>query len=300
MKLSITFPMRVASLNVSNRGAQWGRAAKVKKQRADVRIILDSQLPKLRRFVPDGSDRAGATSANVHRVTFTRIAWKMLDQVNVAGGFKAIEDETAAWCGVKDGDRARWGARFLQRPTAKGFDLVRIEIEDADPDDREVIIVRGAQPSWIGDVIDEQKLWASKLTPAPTAAGIFASRLPSFTGASGPSFVAFRARPAIHRDVKPPNLIQPALIFRPAYYADPLDQADEDVVLTPMKITAEPPPRTLVLTRRIDGHPYTSATLQRSLEHDDELGEYWLYSVPGGGHPAQRQQKATTESRATT
>lgn len=281
MKLLITFPMKIASLNVSNRGAQWGRAAKVKKQRGAVRLILDSQLPKLRSRVPSSILQPYSDAhPNSFRVTFTRIAGRALDQVNLAGGFKAIEDEVAAWCGVSDGDRARWGARFIQRPCSKGFALVQIEIEDADPDEREVIKILGAQPPWIGDVIDEQALWRGKLG-APKAAQPL-------------------RRHNVKRVVKLEKLSQRPIIFRPAYYADPFDQLGEDLVLTPLQITAEPPPRTLVLRRRIDGHPYVSATLERSLEHDEELGEFWLYSVPGGGHPAQRATTATTERRATT
>lgn len=77
------------------------RAARAKKERAIVATVL--------RLHPFASDVTPTTC------TLARIAPRMLDDDNLAGAFKAIRDEVAAFFGVDDGPRGPIAWRYEQR-----------------------------------------------------------------------------------------------------------------------------------------------------------------------------------------
>ncbi len=54
------------------------------------------------------------------RVALVRVGGRPLDPDNLAGGFKAVQDEVARWLGVDDGDRHRVRWNYRQRPAQAG------------------------------------------------------------------------------------------------------------------------------------------------------------------------------------
>lgn len=61
------------------------------------------------------------------KVTLTRAGKRMLDDDNLAGGFKAVRDQIAKICDCDDGNRERWSWNYDQM-TGKIY-AVRIHIE---------------------------------------------------------------------------------------------------------------------------------------------------------------------------
>lgn len=325
MKLSITFPLKTKSENVlralpfavanAPRGKQKGIAISiargVEKQRAAVRMMLDSQLPKLKRNLLDERGR----KSNFYRVTITRIGAGLLDWDGVHGALKNVRDEVAAWLGIGDGPRdpAHWHVQQAQCPAK--FYLVRIEIEDADPDQREMVKLVGQQPPWTTDAVSE----GAPMFKPPTRAKAKRRRSSVFDGPPrtmrepdaliGPPMakptpngrpstrvhvaeIVAQTRAAMAQEGPPVCSVsacgprgcahQQLLPFRKAFYVDPADQPvdGKNRVLTPMGICSDPPPRVLRLHREIDGRRYVSATLVRGLETIPELGgEVWIYDI---------------------
>ncbi len=111
MKVSVQFPLHTLSENRNRRfGNPYARAHSTARERQDVRMFLDSQLPKLRRELPTGEgvpidvDKGEPSGEwwkpkqrpNFYRVTLVRIGAGLLDDDGVPGALKAVRDEVAA------------------------------------------------------------------------------------------------------------------------------------------------------------------------------------------------------------
>lgn len=304
MKLSVQFPMHTKSSSPNSRFAHpMAKANAVKRERGQVRLILDSQLPRLRQHVapPDVDPRdldavraareEGRLARNFFRVTIVRIGAGLLDDDNVHGAVKAVRDEIAAWLGIKDDHAAPASWKVAQQKCPAGFHAVRIEIEDDDRDTREVHKILGpAIPKLgpvIGDVRHERRTVmgmlneayrrevAGERAPAPTVASV----------ARGLGMTAAQLRAmAPLKCAEIDRMKQARLVFRRSYYAPPGQDEDADEVtldeLTgPLFEVDQPPPRIIkggrVLLRRQDFHP--------------ALGEHWIYeAAPSAARPTRR------------
>ncbi len=97
-----------------SRGARMGAAARIRKQRADVTMVLRS--------------RFGVSPAPPLTITVTRVAPGALDaHDNLPPACKAIVDAIAAWIGLDDRDpRLTW--RYAQARDGKSYAVgIRIE-----------------------------------------------------------------------------------------------------------------------------------------------------------------------------
>jgi hypothetical protein len=154
VKIAVQFPLRTKSENVlrslpfaianvpatKRMGMAMAIAGGVKKQRAQVRLMLDSQLVK-----PGGS--------SFYLVTLIRISAGELDDDGLAGALKNVRDEVAAWLGIDDGPRAHASWRYGQQRGPRGTYAVRIEIEVDDGDYREFRRVVGPTIAKLGPVV---------------------------------------------------------------------------------------------------------------------------------------------------
>lgn len=88
-----------------NARVHWSkRAARAKKERAVVAVVLRlHRSPMLEPTCPPTT------------CTLARIAPRMLDDDNLAGAFKSIRDEVAAFFGVDDGPKGLIAWRYEQR-----------------------------------------------------------------------------------------------------------------------------------------------------------------------------------------
>lgn len=103
---TITIPIDGMKLGAAlNARVHWTRrAARAKRERAVVAVALRSQ------WLPDVETASPPTTC-----TLARIAPRMLDDDNLAGAFKSIRDEVAAFFGVDDGPRGPIAWRYEQR-----------------------------------------------------------------------------------------------------------------------------------------------------------------------------------------
>lgn len=304
MKVSVQFPLLTKSENILRslpfvvanaapgkaRGIAHSIANGVKKQRAQVRMMLDSQLPRLRRYVLPPV--AGvAPYGNFYRVTLIRISAGELDTDGLAGSLKAVRDEVAAWLGVDDSARAPASWRVGQQRGPREVHAVRIEIEDDDPDQREVHRIVGGPIAKLGPIVGdvahaprgtEPQRWPWGLigaTPAPLDQHSREN--------TGDRMHAPAPRPRRQWDPRKP-LEQAPLVFRRSYYA-PSGQdedADEETLeeLTGRLFEVLDPPAKIIkggrlLLRRKDFHP--------------ALGEHWIYEeAPSAARPSPREERA--------
>jgi hypothetical protein len=115
MSLSVRVPQLVpASLNSRE---HWRvKAARVKRERAMVRLVLSSRTPPELPVV----------------VTLVRCSPRLLDSDNAVGAMKAVRDQAAAWLGVDDRDpRVTWRVRQMKTPKLRQGTLVRVEARTA-------------------------------------------------------------------------------------------------------------------------------------------------------------------------
>lgn len=119
MTTTITIPIDGMKLGAAlNARVHWTRrAARAKRERAVVAVALRSQ------WFPDVETASPPTTC-----TLARIAPRMLDDDNLAGAFKSIRDEVAAFFGVDDGPRGPIAWRYEQRREAPKQYAVEIRL----------------------------------------------------------------------------------------------------------------------------------------------------------------------------
>ena len=101
-----------------NARTHWTRrAARTKKERAITAVALRCQwFPGIHALTPPAT------------CTLARIAPRMVDDDNLAGAFKAIRDEVAAFFGVDDGPKGPIAWRYEQRKGAPKQYAVQIAL----------------------------------------------------------------------------------------------------------------------------------------------------------------------------
>lgn len=325
MKLSLQFPMVTKSENLlrslpfavarvaktkgveAANGLAIAIAQRTAKQRADVRKILDSQLPRLKRLVdvsgrpayypPTERDPARLTD-NFYRVTIIRISAGELDTDGLHGALKAVRDEIAAWLGIDDSARSPGSWRVGQQRCPRGVHAVRIEIEDDDPDAREVIKIVGGPIVKLGPVVGDvqhgERGWANHPTyrAAPATCGSCGGPCEPDVHIEAECAELRRIRGAPARRRCPPSASlctaeQAPLVFRRSYYAPPgQDEEADDVTLEeltgPLFEVLEPPAKIIkggrMYARRLDSHP--------------ALGEHWIYeAAPSAARPSPQRER---------
>lgn len=111
--LAIAAPIRIVS--EANRREHWAaRHRRSSSQRAAIWAAL--LLAGEERPVPPLT------------VTMARIGPRLLDDDNLAGGFKAVRDAIAKWLGVDDGPTSRVEWRYEQRRGKRGEYWVEVRI----------------------------------------------------------------------------------------------------------------------------------------------------------------------------
>jgi hypothetical protein len=86
-RIVLTLPLHMRS--EANERSFWGdKSSRVREHRSITRAALN---------------RYSVAKSGFTRVVFTRLGPRMLDSDNLAGSFKAVRDEIAAYCGVDDG-----------------------------------------------------------------------------------------------------------------------------------------------------------------------------------------------------
>ncbi len=109
--IQIRVPQLVPS-SLNSREHWRVKAARVKRERAMVRIVLSSRNPSPLPVV----------------VTLTRCSPGTLDDDNAVGAMKAVRDEVAAWLGVDDRDpRVTWKVKQARMPKLRSGTIVRVE-----------------------------------------------------------------------------------------------------------------------------------------------------------------------------
>ncbi len=92
------------------------KAARVKRERAMVRLVLSARTPPPLPVT----------------VTLVRCAPRLLDSDNAVGAMKAARDQVAEWLGVDDRDpRVTWRVRQQKAPKLRQGTLVRVEARTA-------------------------------------------------------------------------------------------------------------------------------------------------------------------------
>jgi hypothetical protein len=116
---SVTIPIDGMRLGAAlNARVHWSkRAARAKKERAVVATVLRCQ------WMPHDEGKGPPTTC-----TLARIAPRMLDDDNLAGAFKSIRDEVAAFFGVDDGPKGPIAWRYEQRRGAPKEYAVQIAL----------------------------------------------------------------------------------------------------------------------------------------------------------------------------
>lgn len=249
MKVSVQFPLHTKSENTNRRfGNPMARHHSTARERRDVRMFLDSQLPRLRARLAEGP--------NFFRVTIVRIGAGLLDSDNIHGALKAVRDEVAAWLGIDDGPTSPASWKVGQQKCPPGFWAVRVEIEDDDPDQREVHRVCGPTIPRLGPVIGDCSHCGRPTRPIPPEEML----------------AAVKAVKRIFRQAE--RAEQARLVFRRAFYALPEEQG-EDAVLHEIGGVGDPPKKTLWIKRGGE----TIELTRRLCKDFPELGECWLYEV---------------------
>jgi hypothetical protein len=88
-----TFTIPIRLMSEANRREHWAaKARRTKDQRAHVTLMLRTTIARI-------------DPADVHVVSITRVAPRMLDDDNATRSAKAVRDAIAEWLGVNDGDR---------------------------------------------------------------------------------------------------------------------------------------------------------------------------------------------------
>lgn len=293
MRISVQFPMHTKSENVlrslpfvvANAARKHGTAGaskamgiahsiagKVKKQRREVRMILDSQLPRLRRTIDrrgEHGDRFTA-AANFYRVTMIRISAGVLDDDGLKGALKAVRDEVAAWLGCGDGPNDPVAWRYGQQKGPAKVYAVRIEIEDDDPDKRDVHKIVGPTIAKLGPVIGDCA-HCGRPVPYEQSEGRAA-------------LLRVQTKLAQHRSVQRQE--QTKLVFRRAFYALAEEQTADELRLHELDTLpgGDNPP----LRVRIAGRLFA-----RRLETDPALGEFWIYEAAPSAAPAPEERAST-------
>lgn len=320
MKVSVQFPMHTRSENDARslpfavarvaktkgvkaaNGLAIAIAQRTAKHRREVRTILDSQLPRLRRHIHGDAEfreRLGLEPMpvpNFFRVTLIRISAGELDTDGLAGALKAVRDEVAAWLGIDDSARSPASWRYGQQRGPRGVRAVRIEIEDDDPTTAEQIgrpsgVVIGGTIAKLGPVVGDVHHAERGAIAAMRAIVPLHQRVLTAPDLNAPEMSDVEwARAALAGKLPPPagRMAQAPLVFRRSYYAPPGQDEDADEVtleeLTgPLFEAQEPPPLIIkggrVLLRRQDFHP--------------ALGEHWIYeAAPSAARPSQREERA--------
>lgn len=317
MKVSVQFPLHTKSENANRRyGHPMARANATARERRDVRMFLDSQLPKLRSRVPtgeehpidiekrkpDGPSWKPVMQKNFFRVTIVRISAGMLDSDNVHGAVKAVRDEVAAWLGIDDGDLHAASWRVAQQKCPGGFWAVRIEIEDDDPDQREIVRICGPTIPHLGPLIGDCSHCgrpARAVPPEEMRRAVAAvKRIYGRPARVVMDRTLDEERAQLRRETRAVERAMQArqekLTFRRSFYALPEEQEGEDAVLheLPARAGIADPPATMTVKRRGE-----RLTLRRRLCKDfPELGEIWLYEVPESSPRAVTTTEERTEA----
>jgi hypothetical protein len=112
---AVSLTVRVPQLLPSslNSREHWRpKAARVKRERGMVRLVLGSREPPP---LPV-------------RVTLTRCSVGMLDDDNAVGAMKAVRDEVAAWLGIDDRDpRVTWRVEQAKVPRLRAGTVITVE-----------------------------------------------------------------------------------------------------------------------------------------------------------------------------
>ena len=111
--IDILLPIKITSPLNGSQGKWWDKKDRVKRERTIVKWGL-MPLPKPPLPVV---------------VTLTRIGVRDLDTDNLAGGFKSVRDEVAAWLGVGDSTRDPITWVYEQQRGERGQYACRIKIE---------------------------------------------------------------------------------------------------------------------------------------------------------------------------
>lgn len=309
MKVSVQFPIKLPTENelrsfpmvvahvAAKRGAGAARGVaisieqRVRKQRAEVRRYLDSQLPRPKRELLVGISQTpphAVTRENFYRVTLIRISAGTLDTDGLEGTLKLVRDEIAAWLGIDDSARSPASWRYAQQKGPTKTYAVRIEIEDDDPDPREVhrivgptierlgpvVGLPGEEPTWNWETFEKVAYRRAK-PGARSVAGV--ARGLGMTTAQLRAMAPLKCQEIERRGQAP-------LVFRKAYFV--LAEDGDDITLEeltgPTFEALLPPPRIRksgrVLVRRLDDHP--------------ALGEHWIYEAAPSVAPPPRRAEA--------
>lgn len=106
-------------ISEQNQREHWAKAKRRHgQQQLAVRIALTA--------VSD-ADRKAIREAKSVRVSFIRLGGRRMDQSNLVGGFKWIEDAVSKWAGVDDGS-SRWVPTWSQQAGETGV-VISIECD---------------------------------------------------------------------------------------------------------------------------------------------------------------------------
>jgi hypothetical protein len=106
-------PLRIIS--EANARDHWFKTAERKRQHRRTALLMLRASPR-----PDTDETI--------TITLTRIAPRVLDDDNLASGFKAVRDGVADWLGINDGSpRLAW--RYAQRKGATGIYAAEVQVE---------------------------------------------------------------------------------------------------------------------------------------------------------------------------
>ena len=116
MNVIITFEVPIRIESEANQRVHWSKRWR---RFRDQRIILRNGWNR-------ATNHAGKLNASSYVVTLTRIGHKLLDDDNLAGGLKGVQDEIAKILGIDDGDaRIKWVRK--QRKGTEYSCVVKIE-----------------------------------------------------------------------------------------------------------------------------------------------------------------------------
>jgi hypothetical protein len=113
--IRVTLPLKIIS-EANQRGHWSGKARRVAQHRNTARLMM---------AVEAGRSPVGSVPL---QITLTRIAPRVLDDDNLASGFKATRDGVADWLGIDDGSKLlRWV--YAQRRGAPGQYAAEVVVE---------------------------------------------------------------------------------------------------------------------------------------------------------------------------
>ncbi len=216
---------------------RFAAAEKTKKQRETVAKALDDKLPRCAMFLGDWK------TGNRFLVTMTRISPLFLDNDNVQGSLKAVQDEIADWIGFRD-DRHPW-IRFkhMQQQCKHGFQGIRIMIQCNEPGN-DVRHMMAPYPELVGEALE---------------------------------YVQRKEKPQVSATAEPERKkpVQETLTFIPSYAALPWNHiGDDEYELELLTKLGNDPPTVITFRRKGTAE---RVTLERRRFHHPNLGECWLY-----------------------